>query len=96
MKSKSELFKFLARRFKKAGVAIGNFSISDETYGKKSFIYLWNIFQEWGITRDEMESILKAKGFQVNPNYGRGVKGFRDCDATEVAVSYFKGWHWDV
>ena len=95
MKSKKKLFTFLSDRFKKTGVTIGRFSISDETYGKTSCIYLWNISEEWGVARNELESILKSAGFQVNSNYGRGEPGYIDYDATEIVVSYFKGYHWN-
>jgi len=95
MKSKKKLFKFLSERFNKTGVTLGKFSISDETYGKKSCIYLWNISSVWGVTRTEMVRILKDEGFQVNARYGQSSMGLKPLDATEVTVSYFKGHHWD-
>jgi len=96
MKSKTELFKFLARTFNKNFVRIGNHGISDETYGKDSRIYLWNVNERWGITRNELESKLKDEGFKVHSNYGRAISPeVKDYDTVEVSVSYFKGWHWD-
>ena len=58
--------------------------ISDETYGKKSMIYI-----NAGEVRRELEAYLKGKGFKVFPEYAP--QGGR----LEVQVSYFKGWHWD-
>jgi hypothetical protein len=94
MKSKKALFEFLATRFNKTGVQLGAHGISDETYGRKSMIYLWNIQEEWGVSRDEMDRILGVAGFKVNRRYGR--MDNKDLyGATEVQVSYFKGHHWD-
>ena len=96
MKSKKHLFMCLGMSFPhKRPVEIGKHSISDETYGRKSMIYFWNIREEWGITREEFEDMVENFGFKVNRKYGRGIKPYNDYDATEVQVSYFKGWHWD-
>ncbi len=90
MKSKKELFRLLGERFDNDEIQIGKYSISDETYGRKSMIYFWNIQRVWGKTREEFEDLLRSWGFNPNRRYAKG------SDATEVQVSYFKGWHWDV
>jgi len=58
--------------------------IGDETYGKDSFIYVDSRGK-----RGELEQFLRGLGFGVNTNYSKG------SDYTEVAVSYFKGHHWN-
>ena len=58
--------------------------IGDETYGKDSFIYV-----DTKGKRGELERFLRGLGFGVNTNYSKG------SDFTEVAVSYFKGYHWN-
>jgi len=94
MKSKTALFKFLMETFNKPA-ALGQNGIGDETYGKTSCIYLWNIQDNWGITRREMETKLEINGFKVNRRWGRAYGTFKAYDATEVHVSYFKGYHWN-
>ena len=95
--SKKKLFQFLSTHFNRSDVKIGNNGISDETYGKDSRIYLFNITKVWNINRSEMESLLIDNGFPVNKKYGRSYTGNSkdDYDATEVLVTYFKGYHWD-
>ena len=89
MKSKKVLFNVLGEGFRKTDVGIGKYGIDDETYGKKSFIYFFNISYNWGVGRETFEDLLRRWGFKPNRKYcPRG-------DATEVQVSYFKGWHWD-
>lgn len=94
MKSKTALFRFLATRFNKPGVNMNTHGISNETYGPKSMIYFWSITEHWGVTRKEFERILGDEGFKCNRRYGI-VAGRDPFDATEVQVSYFKGYHWD-
>ena len=83
MKSKKKLFEALDRFFgtpeHHSLLTCGN-----ETFGKRSFIYV-----DGRGRRAELERFLTAEGFKVNPNYGRGTQ------TVEVQVSYFKGWHWD-
>ncbi len=62
------------------------FGISDETYGRNSFLY---ISTPDVATRLRLESFLESKGAKVDRSYSPG-----SC-TTEVAVSYFKGWHHD-
>jgi len=90
MKSKTELFKRLSDHFDKGLPHIGSHSISDETYGKRSFLYFYNLQRIWGMTRKQFESMLTIWGYKVNSNWSI------DSDATEVQVSYFKGHNWDV
>ena len=58
--------------------------IGNETYGKDSRIYV-----DTKGKRGELERFLHGLGFTVNTNYSKG------SDYTEVAVSYFKGYHWN-
>ena len=90
MKSKKVLFEKLGKIFPhKQPIKIGTCSISDETYGRQSMLYFWNIEEEWGYKRPDFENVLEGWGFKVNRRYCKG----ENC--TEVQVSYFKGWHWD-
>jgi hypothetical protein len=89
MKSKKVLFELLEKEFGEVGVDIAKFGIDDETYGKRSFIYFFNIMTNWSVNRERFEDLLRKWGFKPNRNYCRG------NDHTEVQVSYFKGWHWD-
>ena len=91
MKSKKKLFEFLASWFglDPASVEIGRRGISDETYGRVSMIYLWNIPAMWKVSREEMRDALVGAGFKVSRGWGDG------SDGLEVQVSFFKGWHWD-
>ncbi len=88
-KSKAQLFKDLEKidpdRFK--GADLGRPYISDETYGKDSMIYVtW----ETPEARKEGERVLQKLGYKINDRYSPGGR------TSEVQVSYFKGWHWDV
>ena len=58
--------------------------IGDETYGRDSRIYV-----DTKGKRGELERFLRGLGFSVHTNYSKG------SDYTEVAVSYFKGYHWN-
>jgi len=58
--------------------------IGNETYGKDSRIYI-----DTKGKRGELERFLRGLGFTVNQHYSKG------SDYTEVAVSYFKGYHWN-
>jgi hypothetical protein len=62
-------------------------SVSNETYGKDSHIYL-------GFANEEDKQVavraLTKAGFDVNNGWTRGNKR-----AIDVPVTYFKGWHWD-
>ena len=89
MKSKKTLFELLGLFYGKTDVDIGKYSISDETYGRKSMLYFWNIESNWGVSRRDFENTLTMLGLKPNKRY------CRELDVTEVQVSYFKGWHWD-
>ena len=89
VKSKTALFKLLSELTGKTDIRIGKYSISDETYGRRSFLYFYNIETEWGYSRKMFESLLTRWGFKCNPRW------YKEADATEVQVSYFKGYHWD-
>lgn len=87
MKSKKKLFEALDEFY---GVKVYSTQgldapgIGDETYGRESFIYV-----DTQGRRGELERFLRGQGFTVNTNYSKG------SDFTEVAVSYFKGHHWN-
>ena len=88
LKSKKQLFSDLEKidpeRFK--GADLGRPHISDETYGDESMIYVsWADPEE----RKKGEAELKKMGHKVNSYDEKG-------KSSEVQVSYFKGWHWDI
>jgi hypothetical protein len=59
---------------------------SDETYGRRSMIYVrWDSME----ARQKGEATLVQQGFKVCPEYDP------KSPVSEVQVSYFKGWHWD-
>ena len=89
MKSKKKLFEALDEiystdTFSKKG--LNHRMISDETYGKKSFIY---ITHKSPAVRREVERQLRERGFNVSDDYAP------NSSTSEVRVSYFKGFHWD-
>ena len=67
--------------------------LSDETFGKKSYIFLHypTLPERWNVER-----MLKKEGFEVSDTYCR-IRGNckEDTPHSQVRVSYFKGWHWD-
>ena len=86
LKSKSKLFTFLSRLFKQ-DFSLKHPAIGDETYGPKSFIYIY--CDKLEMKRRELENKLEEAGFKTCRSYSPGQP------VIEVAVSYFKGWHWD-
>ena len=86
MKSKKKLFEFLSQRFSQ-DVNLAN--VGNETYGKQSMIYLWNVHTRFKIDRQVLEAELADQGFKVKPHYCPGTQHI------EIQVSYFKGQHWD-
>jgi hypothetical protein len=90
MKSKKALFEVLDMYFATNRFTTDKLNakgISNETYGRKSCIYINCGFTD---SRRELENFLTAHGFKVNRDYDRG--GVR----TEVTVSYFRGERWYV
>ena len=90
MKSKKKLFNDLSLYFgtnEFAEKGLKAKGISNETYGRKSCIYI-NCGE--AAVRNQVESFLSLRGYKVNRNYNPG--GSR----TEVQVSYFKGNQWNV
>ena len=88
MKSKKQLFEVLEKIIgQKFDLSTGG--VSNETYGKKSCIYLWDVVANYGVEREKLELALEAEGFKVNRQYYLG------SQTLEIQVSYFKGWHWD-
>ena len=88
MKSKSKLFKDLEEidpaYFK--GVDLSHLKISDETYGKESYIYIYAQNIE---SRISLERVLEKRGHKIGRDYGKG------GSKLEVRVSYFKGRNWN-
>lgn len=94
MKSKTKLFKFFKEKY---GVDLNlkSTGISDETYGPRSFVYVYNSLTTLGVDREQAIKDLVAAGFPKpgiwgsNPEYTTG-------QGLEIRVSYFKGKNWDV
>lgn len=88
MKSKKQLFKDLEEidpaTFK--GVGLDHRTISNETYGRQSCIYIRCHTVEM---RRQIESALERRGHRIGRDYWPG------SARIEVTVSYFKGWHWN-
>jgi len=90
MKSKKHLFVALDTFFgtdKYTKNKLRTDGISDETYGRKSCIY---VYMDDLQTRYELESYLQKEGFKVNRDYWAGKP------ISEIQVSYFKGYGWDA
>ena len=89
MKSKKKLFEALDEIYKTDAFSkhgLKHRMISNETYGKKSFVY---ITHKSPAVRREVERQLQERGFKVSDDYAPGQS------TSEVRVSYFKGFHWD-
>jgi len=90
MKSKKILFQVLDEYFgtdRFTRDKLNAKGISNETYGRKSCIYINCGFTD---TRRNLENFLTVRGFKVNRDYDKG--GIR----AEVTVSYFRGEQWYV
>lgn len=87
MKSKQKLFRFLQLLSKQPYVGLSSQGISNETYGKRSMIYIHA--PSFGFERRVLEHQLSSNGYKVNFNY------WPESQNTEVQVSYFKGKNWD-
>ena len=88
MKSKKQLFKdlesFDSEYFK--GVSLKHKNINDETYGKKSMIYIY-----W----KSPEHTEKGETYLKKLEYKVGTYSNTNPTISEVQVSYFKGKSWD-
>ncbi len=90
MKSKKRLFEALTMYFQNGEYiekGLKATGIHDETYGRKSCIYIDTKNTE---ERKNLTGYLDMKGFKVNHNYWPG------SATLEVQVSYFKGNQWNV
>jgi hypothetical protein len=90
MKSQKQLFPLLDEFFKTKEYTTKELrakGVSDETYGKKSMIY---VTSKTPAQRKELEAFLKSKGVKIHPDYDPGKA------TSEIQVSYFKGTRWDV
>lgn len=63
------------------------FRISNETYGKRSFLYFYCLNKEMAY---KIVEILR----QAGGNPGVSWNGGPDKGHLEMQVSYFKGWRW--
>ena len=89
LKSKKKLFKLLEeiRPTYFHGIVsegLGHSKISDETYGKESYIYIRCADSHSAFL---IKRKLREDGFKV--------KNYYDNRDIEVHVSFFKGHHWD-
>lgn len=80
MKSKKKLFEFLNRYFRVTDFGLDHNQISNETYGRKSCVYIYA-----GELRGNLQDGLHLAGFKVDPSYGK------EAGRLEVQVSYFQG-----
>lgn len=88
MKSKKHLFVTLDKffgtdKFTKRGLDV----VGNETYGRKSCIY---VTSESPKQRIELDRYLTSEGFKVRFTYWPGGR------TSEIQVSYFKGNGWDA
>lgn len=89
MKSKKLLFVALDKFFNTTEfgkLKLKHKSISNETYGRDSRIY---VYLKDATERRTLERFLKNEGFKVHADYWPG------SATTEVSVSYFRGSNWD-
>jgi len=89
LKSKNKLFSLLDEFYNNKEYTrdkLKHPNISDETYGKKSMIYIHVRSMD---EREKLETELQDEGFPINKQYNKGQP------TIEVQVSYFKGYHWD-
>lgn len=89
MKSKKKLFEALDQHFEDgcwAAKGLKHSNVSDETYGKRSMVY---ISFKTPKERKTVERILRNDGFAVQSGYYPG------SSISEIQVSYFKGERWD-
>ena len=89
MKSKKALFEYLDayychREPEYARDGLKHPNIANETYGKKSCIYIYPGKEMHG----NLKQSLNDSGFKVSKRYGGD-------HTIEVQVSYFKGFLWD-
>ncbi len=90
MKSKKKLFEALAHYFNNTEYTEKGLQaegISNETYGRKSCIYIKTPSPE---DRRNLEGFLGIRGFNINSKYWPG------SSTLEVHVSYFKGHQWNT
>jgi len=99
MKSKKELFKVLAELTGDLTfiMELKHPAISNETYGRKSCIYIYWDMIDKDFDRRNCEVTLAHKGFKINWDYGTWLGHLKDDSGStsEVTVAYFKGHHWD-
>lgn len=97
MKSKKRLFEFFREKYGK-DLSLKSPGVSNETYGPKSFIYLWDVPKVLGVSRAQLIKDLLSEGFQKPGQWAGGWDSAKNCavgNGIEIRVSYFKGWHWD-
>lgn len=77
---------FVSKPFTTKDLRKGVKGVSDETYGRKSVIYLYTASPE---ARSVLTGKLSDLGIEADSLYNPGGR------TVAVNVSYFKGWHWD-
>lgn len=82
MKSKKELLEDMVFL---SPIGFDSVRVDDETYGKRSFMYLWT----GEGARDWWSEQLALLGHVIDKAWTRQNKG------VAVRVRYFRGWHWD-
>lgn len=92
MKSKKKLFALFKEKYGK-DLTLESPGISDETYGKRSFVYVYDTVKTFGVPRGQVIRDLVAAGFPRPGDWGKD--NLYPKNGLEIRVSYFKGWHWD-
>lgn len=96
MKSKKKLFEFFKAKYGKI-LDLKSKGISDETYGPKSFVYVYDALATLGVSRAQVIKDLVSEGFPKPGQWGMHKDWNKhDCEGqgVEIRVSYFKGQRW--
>lgn len=94
MKSKKALFAFFKEKYGR-DLNLQNAGIGDETYGKKSYVYVYDTVDLFGKTRAPVIKDLVAAGFPRPDDWGKSTFYGEPKNGLEIRVSYFKGKNWD-
>lgn len=94
MKSKKALFEFFKSKYNK-DLNLQSKGISDETYGKASYIYVYDTAKTLGVSREQALKDLAAAGFPRIGVWGSSCNAEQHY-GLEIPVSYFRGKNWNV